>query len=73
MSFACCLERGGDGAHTYAAALAGKRLQSLDIDSILPFDDEQLAGTTVADVLANPERYEGETLADPLEGIEYGR
>jgi hypothetical protein len=40
---------------------------------VLPFDDPDLAGTTVADVLANPERYEKATLADPLEGIEYGR
>jgi hypothetical protein len=38
----------------------------------LPFDDPQLAGITVADVLADPDRFEGETLADPLEGPEYG-
>jgi hypothetical protein len=31
------------------------------------------AGKTVADVLANPAAFEGETLADPLEGISYGR
>ena len=40
---------------------------------MLPFDDPELAGCTVADVLADPERYEGETLADPLEGVDYGR
>jgi hypothetical protein len=40
---------------------------------VLPFDDDDLAGVTVADVLADPERYEGSTLADPLEGVEYGR
>jgi hypothetical protein len=39
----------------------------------LPFDDPDLAGKTVADVLADPAAYEGETLADPLEGIDYGR
>jgi hypothetical protein len=39
----------------------------------LPFDDPELDGKTVADVLANPAAFEGETLADPLEGIEYGR
>jgi hypothetical protein len=39
----------------------------------LPFDDPELAGKTVADVLADPEGFEGETLADPLEGVEYGR
>jgi len=39
---------------------------------ILPFDDPALAGMTVAHVLANPERFVGETLADPLEGPGYG-
>ena len=38
-------------------------------DIELPFDDEALAGCTVGDVLADPERFEGETLADPLEGV----
>jgi hypothetical protein len=38
----------------------------------LPFDDQELAGTTAADVLADPGRFEGATLADPLEGVEYG-
>ena len=42
-------------------------------DVVLPFDDPALAGRTVGDVLADPERYEGETLADPLEGVAYGR
>jgi hypothetical protein len=42
-------------------------------DVVLEFDDAELEGKTVADVLADPARYEGETLADPLEGIEYGR
>jgi hypothetical protein len=40
---------------------------------VLPFDDPELAGKTVADVLANPSEFEGETLADPLEGAEHGR
>jgi hypothetical protein len=38
----------------------------------LPFDDPKLADKTVGDVLANPDRFEGETLADPLEGVDYG-
>jgi hypothetical protein len=38
----------------------------------LPFDDPLLAGMTVAHVLADPARFEGETLADPLEGPAYG-
>ena len=42
-------------------------------DIELPFDDPALAGCTVGDVLADPERFEGETLADPLEGVSYGR
>jgi hypothetical protein len=41
-------------------------------DVVLPFDDPDLAGRTVADVLANPGRFEGETLADPIEGLGYG-
>jgi hypothetical protein len=39
----------------------------------LPWDDPALAASTVADVLADPQRFVGETLADPLEGIAYGR
>ena len=40
---------------------------------VLPFDDDELAGKTAGDVLADPDRFVGETLADPLEGIAYGR
>jgi hypothetical protein len=42
-------------------------------DVELAFTDPELAGKTVADVLANPAEFEGEALADPLEGVEYGR
>jgi hypothetical protein len=42
-------------------------------DVELPFDDLDFAGCTVADVLADPARFEGSNLADPLEGIQYGR
>lgn len=38
----------------------------------LVFDDAELGTVTVADVLADPERFVGATLADPLEGIAYG-
>jgi hypothetical protein len=41
-------------------------------DVVLPFDDEDLAGAAVADVLADPARFEDATLADPIEGITYG-
>ena len=71
-----------------AAELAQRRGLSLDAakqqiarlcegillpDVVLPFDDEDLEGCTVADVLADPVRFDGATLADPLEGIDYGR
>jgi hypothetical protein len=39
----------------------------------LPFDDQKIAGTTVADVLAAPDKYINETLSDPFEGPAYGR
>jgi hypothetical protein len=39
----------------------------------LPFDKNDLVGTTVADVLADPDRFINETMADPLEGLPYGR
>ena len=42
-------------------------------DVELVFDDDEFAGCTVADVIADPARFEGATLADPLEGVEYGR
>jgi hypothetical protein len=41
-------------------------------DIALPFDDPDLDGCTVRDVLADPVRFVGETLADPLEGRDYG-
>ena len=39
---------------------------------VVHFDDEELGRVAVADILANPARYDGETLADPLEGRAYG-
>ena len=42
-------------------------------DVVLPFDDGEFQGCTVDDVLADPERFDGATLSDPLEGEEYGR
>jgi hypothetical protein len=41
-------------------------------DVELPFDDPELAGKTVADVLADPDRFVGTSLSDPLEGPQYG-
>ncbi len=57
------------------AAIATIRSQTNGVllpDLMLPFDDPDLAGKTVADVLTDPAAFEGETLADPLEGVEYG-
>jgi hypothetical protein len=39
---------------------------------VLPFDDLDLAGSTVGDVLADPDKFTGATLADPIEGVSYG-
>ena len=39
----------------------------------LAFTDPELQGLTVADVLADPARFDGAALADPIEGVEYGR
>jgi hypothetical protein len=61
------------------APAAARRMAEAQIGGILlPFvalawDDPELAGCTVADVLTDPQRFVGETLADPLEGIAYGR
>jgi len=42
-------------------------------DVELPFDDAEMSAATVRDVLADPDRFVGATLADPLESIAYGR
>jgi hypothetical protein len=42
-------------------------------DVVLPFDDAEFAGCTVGDVLADPQRFADATLADPVEGVGYGR
>jgi hypothetical protein len=66
------VERTGMSAESAAQVIAQQCRGILRPDLVLPFDDEDLAGTTVGDVLANPERFESATLADPLEGVEYG-
>jgi putative DNA primase/helicase len=45
----------------------------LAVDAVLPFADKELEGCTVGDVLADPERFEHRVLADPIEGVSYGR
>jgi hypothetical protein len=39
----------------------------------LIFDDANIGEITVADILLDPTAFLGETLADPLEGLDYGR
>ncbi len=61
-----------------SAAQAGRTVEQLCSGTLLPdvelmFDAADLAGATVRDVLADPDRFVGATLADPLEGVAYGR
>jgi hypothetical protein len=42
-------------------------------DVVLPWDDAEFTGCAVADILKDPARSVGATLADPLEGPDYGR
>lgn len=42
-------------------------------DVVLPFDDAAFESSTVGDVFADPGRFVGVTLSDPLEGPDYGR
>ena len=60
-----------------SAAQAGRTVEQLCNGTLLPnvelaFDADELAGATVRDVLADPDRFVGATLADPLEGVAYG-
>ena len=57
-----------------AAAVIKKQARGILLANIiLPFDDSDLAGTIVARVLDNPDKFDGQTLADPIEGVDYGR
>ena len=64
--------RTGMPANAARAVIIRQREGVLLPDIVLPFDDPDLAGCTVGDVLADPDRFEGETMADPLEGVDYG-
>jgi hypothetical protein len=69
-------ERLAQRAHISVQAAAEQITRQCDgillPDVELAFDDEEFAGCTIGDVLADPLRFEGATLADPLEGIDYG-
>jgi hypothetical protein len=61
-------------SHSHAMRIIERQCSGILLpDVVLPFDDEEFASATVAHVLADPFRFEGATLADPLEGIDYGR
>ena len=66
------VERGVDPVRARAAAEAWSR-GVLRPSVALDFDDKEIGTKTVADVLADPQRFDGETLADPIEGVPYGR
>jgi hypothetical protein len=53
--------------------IAGQAGGTLDPDNVLVFFNSELGECTVADVLADPARYIGRVLADPVEGVNYGR
>jgi hypothetical protein len=67
------VKKTGMSSHA-AKRVASRHCNGILLPSVeLPFDDPEFAGcTTVADVLADPDKFEGATLADPLEGIAYG-
>lgn len=54
--------------HVAERAISGILLSHMT----LPFDSSEFTNCTVGDVLADPERFVGATLADPLEGPPYG-
>ncbi len=66
-------ERIGISARAAARVLAQQCDGVLLPDVVLQFDDREFRGASVGDILADPARFEGATLADPLEGVPYGR
>jgi putative DNA primase/helicase len=66
------VERGLSNEEAEKIATAASKY-ILHSEFALVFDDPNLGPCTVAAVLADPDKYVGETLADPLEGVAYGR
>jgi hypothetical protein len=60
---------GPDGERILRAALDKRTLSG---GMTLQFDDDELGVVNIDDVMVDPARYDGETLADPLDGIDYG-
>ncbi len=64
------------GVSKRSAEVAVKRMvdgKARDLFGAFPLDFDRLGTVTVADVLADPAKYDRATLADPVEGVEYGR
>lgn len=61
---------GPDGAAILKAALTTSTLSGL---FVLHFDDDTLGTVAVDTIMAEPERFRDHTLADPLDGVAYGR
>ncbi|MFC7736506.1 hypothetical protein ACFQX4_11750 [Roseomonas sp. GCM10028921] len=69
----CLVERDRVPAAT-ALRIVEARHRGVLLPSIeLAFDDPEIGTVTVAEVLRDPKRFAGETLADPHEGVSYGR
>ena len=60
---------GPDGERIVKAALAKRTLSGA---WSLQFDDDDLGAVTVDAIMADTATYDGETLADPIDGIAYG-
>jgi hypothetical protein len=58
-----------------ARIIVGRWIDRKELTGEFPllFDDQAIGIKTVAEVLIAPERYIGQTLADPFEGLDYGR
>lgn len=64
------------GVPKRAAEVAVKRIvdgRARDLFGAFPLDFDRLGTVSVADVLAEPAKYDRATLADPVEGVGYGR
>ncbi len=67
------VERTGISKVAAVAQIESRCRGVLQAEDVLEFVDKKLEGCMVGDVLADPERFDGCVLADPIEGIPYGR
>lgn len=47
--------------------------QDLYDEFLIEFADSTLGSVSVSDIVANPDKYDGKSCADPVEGVAYGR